>query len=186
MLDGYRMTAPNLARLDVEGKGQPLEPRAWSFNDVATAAKTNGPALYRRHMARASSRFGKAIFLSLRARILAAVFLVLGLAALVLLLLLDAVRGFFAAPIPVWALFAFVGALLVLAFLYTNARLWKPLRWFADRLYTQAVPVVLAIPLWLGAFVVLVISRLFVETGRVERVLPSDTVRRPSSGAVQE
>jgi hypothetical protein len=89
-------------------------------------------------------------------------------------LLIDAVRAFFAAPIPVWALFAFVGALLVLAFLYTNARLWKPLRWIADLLYTQAVPALLAVPLWLGAFVVLVFSRAFVEAGRVDRVLPSE------------
>lgn len=174
MLDGYRMTAPNLARLDVEGKGQPLEPRKWAFGDVAAAAEANGPELYRRHLARASSRFGKAIFLSLRGRVLAAAFLLLGVAALVLLLLIGAVRAFFAAPIPVWALFAFVGALLVLALLYTNARLWKPLRWFADRLYTQAVPALLAIPLWLGAFVVLVFSRAFVEAGRIERVLPSE------------
>ena len=173
-LDGYRMTAPNLARLDVEGKGQPLEPRRWAFGDVAAAAETNEPELYRRHLARASSRFGKAIFLSLRGKVLAAAFLLLGLAALVLFLLIDAVRAFFAGPIPVWALFAFLGGLLVLAFLYTNARLWTPLRWFADRLYTQAVPALLAIPLWLGAFVVLVFSRAFVDAGRVERVLPSE------------
>jgi hypothetical protein len=81
------------------------------------------------------------------------------------------VRAFFAAPIPVWGLFAFVGGLLVLAILYTNARLWKPLRLTADVLYTQAVPALLAIPLWLGAFVVLAFSRAFVEAGRVERVL---------------
>ena len=171
MLDGYRMTGPNLARLDVEGSGEPLEPRKWTFGNVAVAAETNAPEFYRTHLARASSRFGKAILLSLRGKVLAAALLVLGVAALVLFLLIDAVRAFFAASIPVWGLFAFVGGLLLLVFLYANARLWKPLRLTADLLYTQAVPALLAIPLWLGAFVVLAFSRAFVEAGRVERVL---------------
>ncbi|MGH3047857.1 MAG: patatin-like phospholipase family protein [Gaiellaceae bacterium] len=176
MLDGYRMTGPNLARLEVDGTAEPLEPRRWAFNAVAAAAESGAPELYRRHLSRAKSRFWKAIFLSGRGKLLAAAFLLLGVAALVLLLLIDAVRAFLAAPMPVWALFAFVAGVLVLGFLYMNARLPKLIRWFADRLYTQAVPALLAIPLWLGAFVVLAFSRIFVAAGRVEGVLPN----RPS------
>lgn len=178
MLDGYRMAGANLGDLDVEGKGRPLEPREWVFDEVGTAAETGSPEAYRRHLARAKSRFGKAIALSGRGKLLALALLLLGVAALVLLLLVDAVRAFFAGPIPVWALFAFVAGVLVLGFLYMNARLPKPIRWFADRLYTQAVPALLAIPLWLGAFVVLAFSRIFVGSGRVVRVLPSGPIGR--------
>jgi hypothetical protein len=175
MLDGYRMAGPNLARLEVDGRGEPLAARGWAFDAVAAAAESGAPELYRRHLLRARSRFWKAIFLSGRGKLLAAALLLLAAAALALLLLVDAVRAFFAESMPVWSLFAFVGVLLVLVVLYMNPRLPQPLPWLADRLYTQAVPFLLAVPLWLGAFVVLAFSRIFVAVGRVENVLPSRT-----------
>ena len=170
MVGGYRQTGPNIDQLQV-GDSRPSVGREWRFDAVAAAAEAGEHDGYCKHLAAASSRFGKAIRLSWPARLLA-----LGLAAaavllLVVLLLIDGVRGFFAEPIPVWVVLAILGAVLLLLVLYLNRRLPRPLRVFSDLLYTQVFPALLALPLWLASLLTLVFSRMFLDAGRVERVL---------------
>jgi predicted acylesterase/phospholipase RssA len=182
MLDGYRMAGPNLEHLDIPGRGGPVDGTRWAFMDVAEAAEAGTSQRYRLHLARAKSRFGKPILLSWPGR-LEALLLVAIIAAVVTgLLLIDAVRSFFSEPIPVWVVVVLLAAFVLLVFLYLNARLPQPLRWIADRLYTQAVPVMLALPFWLGALVVLVFSRTFVSIGRVGRVLSAPSRPRSRDG----
>jgi predicted acylesterase/phospholipase RssA len=174
MLDGYCQTGPNVEHLQIEGRGSVLEPRHWAFRTVADAAKDGDNARYRRHLECAKSRFGKPILLSSLGRLEAALVAALALMAIVALLLIDGVRAFFDAAIPVWAVVAVLAVVVFLAFLYVNPKLPRPLRWLADRLYTQAVPALVAIPLWIGAIVTLLFSGTFVATGRVRRVLGTE------------
>ena len=171
MLDGYRMAGPNLDHLEIKGRGRPAEPVEWSFMAVANAAKVGTDERYRRHLAAAKSRFGKAILLSWWGRLEALLVVALLATAIAVLVLIDAVRAFFAAPVPTWAVFAIIAAMGFLAFLYLNPGLPRPLRWFADRLYTQALPALSAIPFWISSLTVLMFSRTFVAVGRVRRVL---------------
>ena len=174
MLDGYRMAGPNLEYLQIEGVGRPAEPQKWSFTAVAGAAETGTDARYRRHLKRAKSRFGKAVWLSPWGIVEALVVVAVLAAALVWLLWLDGVRSFFVGTVPVWGIFVLVAAAGFLAFLYLNPRLPKPLRWFADWLYTQALPFTFAIPFSISSLVVLVFSKTFLAAGRVSRVLGND------------
>jgi NTE family protein len=174
MLDGYRIAGPNLEHLEIQGLGRSVAATEWGFLDVASAAGAGTDERYRQHLARAKSRFGKAIRLSrlgtLQALLVAAVIV----AAIAGLLLIDRVRAIFAASVPVWSVLALVAAVGLLAFLYLNPRLPRPLRGLADALYTRAFPILWAIPFWISSHVVLMFSRTFVAAGRVSRVLGND------------
>lgn len=174
MLDGYRIAGPNLEHLEIEGQGRTVGETKWAFLDVASAASAGTDERFRRHLARAKSRFGKAIWLSGWGSLQALLVVALMAAAIAGLLLIDAVRGLFDAPVPIWGVLLLVGAVGLLAILYLNVRLPRPLRWFADRLYTQALPALGAIPFWVSSHIVLMFSRTFVAAGRVSRVLGGD------------
>lgn len=171
MVGGYRQTGPNVEHLEIERAGTSSEPHGWRFGVVAAAAEEGRHEGYLQHLGTSSSRFGKALRLSGPARLLAAALALGVLLALVLLLLVDGVRDLLTADIPVWAVFALGGAVLLLAFLYLSARLPGPVRWFSDALFTQVFPVLFALPLWISAILTLAFSRMFVTAGRAERVL---------------
>jgi hypothetical protein len=168
MLDGYRMAEPNLAELPLDELGRTAPTHDWRFLAVGDAAANAEPAAYMNHLRRARSLFLKPFHLSPRARILTVALAALLLLAVVLLLLVDAVRDWFAGPVPRWTLALELGVLLALLFLYVNDRF---ARRFSDFLFTQVGVFLLAIPMWLLSFVVLRFSRLFVRSGRVESVL---------------
>jgi hypothetical protein len=130
---------------------------------------------FRVHLRRARSRFFKPVLLSWLGRITALVLAALLGLAIYGLVRVDAVRDFLASVLgrrtELWVVLLVALGVAILAFLYLSARLWRPVRWVADRLYTQAVPALLAIPFWVGALVVLLFSRIFVRIGRVGRVL---------------
>jgi NTE family protein len=168
MLDGYRMAEPNLTELPLQELGSPGPAHKWRFLAVGDAAAAAEPDSYMTHLRRARSLFFKPFFLSDRARLLAIALVVLVLALLVGLLLVDAVRDWFAGSVPRWALALELAVLGALLFLYVNDRF---ARRFSDFLYTQVLVALLAIPVWLLSFVVLAFSRMFVRAGRVESVL---------------
>jgi NTE family protein len=174
MVDGYRQTGPNVDHLQVEG-ATPLSSRGqWRFESVARPAASGDHGRYMRHLGKSNSRFGKAIALSTPARVAALALAVAALAGIVALFFVDAVRGVFTASVPVWVVLAVVAAELFLAILYLGSALPAPLKRLGDFLFTQVVPVLLAVPLWLGAFATLGFSRAFLAAGRVERVLGRD------------
>jgi NTE family protein len=168
MLDGYRMAEPNLAKLPLGELGRPGPAHDWRFLAVGDAAENAQPAAYMNHLRRARSLFLKPFHLSRRAKILTVALVLLALLAVVLLILLDAVRDWFAGPVPRWTLAVELVVLVALLFLYVNDRF---ARRFSDFLFTQVGVALVAIPVWLLSFVALAFSRLFVRAGRVESVL---------------
>jgi predicted acylesterase/phospholipase RssA len=171
MFDGYAMAEPNLSDLKTESSSLLTPQPDWAFKSVEGAAAGAGDRRYCRHLKHAKSRFGKPIRLSLAAQLEAVVLLAAFGFGIYRLILIDAFRDFFSASVPRWSLPMLVAVVAALAFLYMNAKLPKPFRILADVLYTQLVPFVLAPLLWVGAGIVLLFSRAFVSSGRIQRVL---------------
>jgi NTE family protein len=168
MLDGYRMAEPNLTTLPLDKLGRPGPTHDWRFLAVGEAAATAQPDGYMNHLNRARSLFLKPFHLSRRAMILTVALAASVLILLAGVLLIDAVRDWFAGPVPRWALALELVVLGALLFLYVNDRF---ARRFSDFVYTQVLVFLLAIPVWLISFLVIALSRMFVRAGRVESVL---------------
>jgi predicted acylesterase/phospholipase RssA len=173
-LDAYRMTSDEVSRTPavaaLAGAAAPNE-KYWAFGAVAPEIDDPSPA-FLRHLDAAGERFFKpaALMPGLRhlPKLLAA--------ALVAALLVWQWDEITSGTVPVWGVL--VALVFVAGYLFTGTT--PVLRQASGFLPSFVGPIVLAIPLWLLSWVVLLlVNPLFLALGKAARVVRAPTEVRP-------